>query len=292
MIPTPPPSPNPSTEEAISFFAKYRRDVRTLGQNEASARRASAAEQNALLTQAQQNSVTTMPKKPPQDQEIHSYVPVDQTKNTRSFRLNMLKKSPKNFSPSLLGVPKYFLPAAPLSRKRVTLVLDVDETLVHSSFTKRDGVTYDTILKVLHDGKQYELYVLHRPYLMEFLDFVARRFEVVIFTASLSSYCDPLMDILDPDNLLGPHRLFREHCTPRNGSYIKDLCDLNRDLSRIAIIDNSPTAYLFQQRNAIPITSWFEDKNDTELLKLFPLLEKLSRCTSVYDILDEYNAGK
>ena len=51
---------------------------------------------------------------------------------------------------------------------------------------------------------------------------------------------------------------------------------LGRSLSEIVIIDNSPLSSLFQPENAIPCTSWYEDKNDRELLHFLPILEKLS----------------
>lgn len=67
-------------------------------------------------------------------------------------------------------------------------------------------------------------------------------YEVVIFTASLSKYADPLMDKMDP---LGytVNRLFREHCTYRNGVFVKDMSAIGRPMKDSIIIDNSPTSY-------------------------------------------------
>ena len=61
------------------------------------------------------------------------------------------------------------------------------------------------------------------------------------------------------------HRLFRESCVYDRGNYVKDLSKLGREITRTIIIDNSPASYLFQPQNAIPCSSWFDDKNDTLL---------------------------
>ena len=84
-----------------------------------------------------------------------------------------------------------------------------------------------------------------RPGAAEFLVEMQKYYEVIIYTASLSKYADPLMDILD-DQRVCSNRLFREHCTfHQQMYYVKDLSELGRDMNDVLIIDNSPTAYLF-----------------------------------------------
>lgn len=96
-----------------------------------------------------------------------------------------------------------------------------------------------------------------------------------MFTASIAEYAEPLYQRIDRYKVTTAH-LYRQHCTFENGLYVKDLSKLGRPLSDVIIIDNSPLSSLFQPENAIPCTSWYEDKNDRELFHLLPILEKLS----------------
>lgn len=226
-------------------------------------------------------------------EHIETIVPMNRFDHTPSFRLQKLRTSPKNQSPAVIGRDFVaYLPPRPLGApSRITLVLDVDETLVHATTTPQPGVRYDHEFLVVVDGRSHSIHVLYRPGLHEFLGFVAERFEVVIFTASVKAYCDQVIDRLDPYGGLGTLRLFRENCTAVGKTHIKDLQFLGRDLEKIAIIDNSPNAYLYQQRNAIPIETWINDPNDRRLLEMLPLLQNLSFSASVYDVLDPYNAN-
>lgn len=103
---------------------------------------------------------------------------------------------------------------------------------------------------------------------------MSKCFNVVIYTASLSKYAEPLIDTLDPNNWWVA-RLYREHCTVWNNVFIKDLIFLGLNLKDTIIVDNSPNSYAFQIENAIPITSWYNDKSDNALHILMPILKKL-----------------
>jgi len=110
-------------------------------------------------------------------------------------------------------------------------------------------------------------------------------FEVVVFTASLSKYADPVLDLLDVHKVID-YRLFREHCTCINDTYIKDMSIMGRPIESVFIIDNSPHAYSLQPENAMPCLSWFDDYDDNELLGFIPILQKLAD-PSVKNIITE-----
>lgn len=115
-------------------------------------------------------------------------------------------------------------------------------------------------------------------------------YEVVIYTASLSIYADPLLDEIDPSNYAS-YRLFREHCTFHNNAFVKDLSVLGRDLKDVIIVDNSPASYAFQPENAMPILTWMDDMTDTKLAELSPVLELLVFADDVRDCLKDIVSG-
>mmetsp|Transcript_32562 Transcript_32562/g.31793 ORF Transcript_32562/g.31793 Transcript_32562/m.31793 type:complete len:148 (-) Transcript_32562:954-1397(-) len=115
---------------------------------------------------------------------------------------------------------------------------------------------------------------------------MSRLYELVIFTASLSKYADPLMNIIDKEGLCS-YRLFREHCTLVNNAFVKDLTRLGRLMQNIIIVDNSPVAFMFQPENALPILSWYDNMADTELYRYIHLLERLAYEDDVRKIIKQ-----
>ncbi|XP_060909827.1 uncharacterized protein LOC132987061 isoform X1 [Labrus mixtus] len=187
--------------------------------------------------------------------------------------------------------PTEQVPAKPLLPRvksndagKICVVIDLDETLVHSSFKPVNNA--DFIIPVEIDGTVHQVYVLKRPHVDEFLKRMGEMFECVLFTASLSKYADPVSDLLDKWGAF-QSRLFRESCVFHKGNYVKDLSRLGRDLNKVIIIDNSPASYIFHPDNAVPVASWFDDMSDTELLDLIPFFERLSKVDDIYDFLQQ-----
>ncbi|KAM9230390.1 carboxy-terminal domain RNA polymerase II polypeptide A small phosphatase 2 isoform 1-T1 [Dugong dugon] len=170
---------------------------------------------------------------------------------------------------------------------RICVVIDLDETLVHSSFKPISNA--DFIVPVEIEGITHQVYVLKRPYVDEFLRRMGELFECVLFTASLAKYADPVTDLLDRRGVFRA-RLFRESCVFHQGCYVKDLSRLGRDLRKTLILDNSPASYIFHPENAVPVQSWFDDMADTELLNLIPIFEELSGAEDVYTSLGQLRA--
>jgi carboxy-terminal domain RNA polymerase II polypeptide A small phosphatase len=131
------------------------------------------------------------------------------------------------------------------------------------------------------------VYVAKRPGVDEFLVEMAKHYEIVIYTASLNKYADPLLDLLDPHNVIRT-RLFRESCVYYEGNYVKDLSLLDRDLSQVIIIDNSPSSYMFHPENAIDCSSFIDDPNDRELDQIGAFLAGVKLSKDVRGICHEW----
>ena len=198
----------------------------------------------------------------------------------------------KSLTPS--NHPKIFLskeksnflpPKSPEYLNKKTLILDLDETLVHSSFDPFPK--NDIVLNINFDGIYYKIYVLVRPGAEEFIKNISQYFELVVFTASISKYASPLLDILDKERYI-QHRLYRDNCTFLDGIYVKPLKRIGRSIKDIIIVDNSPLAYAFDNDNGLPITSWFDDKNDKELFDITPLLIFLSKTNDVRKYIEKF----
>ena len=173
-----------------------------------------------------------------------------------------------------------FFPNKNFNPNKKTLVLDLDETLVHSSTEKPFPNQKNIILNLKIKNKPYKIYAILRPYLDFFLKEMSVYYNLYIFTASLSQYSTALLNILDKNRLI--IRSFnREHCQYKFGLYFKDLSIFNIDYKNIIIIDNNPVSYALNKSNGIPIQTWIDDPHDKELIKLIPLLKYLSKVDDV-----------
>lgn len=199
-------------------------------------------------------------------------------------------KSDGSFTPPVSPDPSqstYLLPAIRhQDMHKKCMVIDLDETLVHSSFKAINNA--DFVVPVEIDGTVHQVYVLKRPHVDEFLQRMGELYECVLFTASLAKYADPVADLLDQWGVFRA-RLFRESCVFYRGNYVKDLNKLGRALHKVVIIDNSPASYVFHPDNAVPVNSWFDDMTDKELLHLIPYFENLSRMDNVYPVINHAN---
>lgn len=228
-----------------------------------------------------------------------------------------------------IGRPKLLGEIHPNDTGKKCLVLDLDETLVHSSFRAVEGADFVIPVKVCRK-EYYEslnlsfvnfqpireqsmrsfilttillsplaifvlqiedvvhfVYVAKRPGVDEFLLEMSKHYEIVIYTASLNKYADPLLDLLDIHKVIR-YRLFRESCVFYEGNYVKDLSVLDRDIDSTIIIDNSPNSYLFHPENAIDCSSFIDDPKDRELDQIGSFLTGIKNAKDVRGLAPQW----
>ena len=183
-----------------------------------------------------------------------------------------------------------FLPPKTNKLKK-TLILDLDETLIHSIFDSNSKEHCDLQLNFLINGQKILVKTKIRPYVDIFLEKMSKKFEIIIFSAGISEYVNPIINILNKNNYI-EYKLFREHCSILDIGYTKDLIRLNRNLKDIIILDNNPISYIFNIENGIPIKSWTGEKKDNELLNLIPILEFLSEVDDVRKYIKIFSNGQ
>lgn len=230
-----------------------RRSIRIKLHNEEALDRQKQRRPQAGPGQASHNSVSLNP---------------DSLKSPTSPSVHKITKYPHSPVPPRPLVPPR-LPsyaAAPRSSQipQKTLVLDLDETLIHS-LAKGGRMSSGHMVEVKLStpmttaltpggpatalGPQHPIlyYVHKRPHCDDFLRKVCKWFKLVVFTASVQEYADPVIDWLEQERKFFQARYYRQHCTFRNGAYIKDLSSVEPDLSKVMILDNSPMSYIFHE---------------------------------------------
>ena len=147
--------------------------------------------------------------------------------------------------------------------KNYTLVLDLDETLIHFKSNPNDDSS--GILQF-------------RPFLSEFLIGVSKYYELIVFTAATEDYANPIIDAIEKKGIKFEYRLYRIHTVVINNDFVKDLSRLGRDLSRTIIVDNMEQNYKLQPENGITIRPfWGKDTNDMALVDLLGLLIEIAK---------------
>ena len=148
------------------------------------------------------------------------------------------------------GNPPPGTPAPPL------LVVDLEKTLIGSEYDARYGWRH-----------------VKRPGLDYFLDKLSSYYEIVIFSENDIGTVAEVMIAIDPDGRC--HKLGSAAAEARDGLMLKRLDYMNRDVSRIILIDDSPDAFQLFPRNTLQVKPFTDvgDGSDRVLYDLVPLLQ-------------------
>lgn len=138
----------------------------------------------------------------------------------------------------------------------MTLVLGLDDLLIHSEWSREHGWR-----------------TAKRPGVDYFLGYLAQYYEIVIFSSKYMMYSEKTVAKLDPYRSSISYALYREATRYNDGKIIKDLSNLNRDLGKVILIDTEPDAAFLQPDNAVLMKPWTGEPKDQDLARLIPFLE-------------------
>lgn len=140
-----------------------------------------------------------------------------------------------------------------------TLVLELTDVLVHPEWSYTTGWRFKK-----------------RPGIDQFLESVAGQFEIVIYTAEMGMTVFPIIEALDPKNLIA-YKLVRDATHFVDGYHVKDLDKLNRDLSKVIVIDWNHNATKLHQDNLFLVDKWAGNDNDNTLSDLAAFLRMVAQ---------------
>ena len=220
------------------------------------------------------------------------------------------------FAPKNKDNVKYFYYTTSMdiddSPKKKLLLIDLDETLIHTEFRDKDN--YKAIELFTRKSKCksktfsyydenyiYYIEVFFRPYLQEFLNAVYKYFDLAIFTAAMKGYADTIIDYIDPNNQFFQFRLYRDACIPiQQRIYIKDLRIIkDYDPMNVILMDNSLYSFMNQPSNGMLVNSFYTNHKDTQLISaknflinhIYPCDDVRKECEKWYHFTNLFYKG-
>ena len=149
------------------------------------------------------------------------------------------------------------------NKKKYSLVLDLDETLIHFKVNQsEDG---EGMLKL-------------RPGVFSFLEKIREFYEIILFTEASEAYAKLMIEAFNKNKKYFDFKLYRQHTMIIENDFVKDLSKLGRPMDKIIIIDNFPQNFKLQKNNGIVIKPFLgENKNDQALEDLIPILINIAK---------------
>ncbi|XP_029536423.1 mitochondrial import inner membrane translocase subunit TIM50-like [Oncorhynchus nerka] len=171
-------------------------------------------------------------------------------------------------SPKLLPDPL----REPYYQPPYTLVLELTDVLLHPEWSLATGWRFKK-----------------RPGIDYLFQQLAPLYEIVIFTAETGMTAYPLIDSIDPQGFV-MYRLFRDATRYVEGHHVKDVSCLNRDTSKVIVVDCKREAFSLQPFNGMALTKWDGNSEDRTLYDLAHFLKTiaLSGVDDVRSVLENY----
>jgi len=174
----------------------------------------------------------------------------------------------KNYEISKVDAP--FLVSPP--KKKYTLVLDLDETLIHLRQKKEVvNIKNDISIKInntsdnfysVYDRDKNKYLLQFRVGLFSFLTILKSFYEIISFTSASREYADVIINEIEKSRPFFDHKFYREHTVIYKDTFVKDISRIGRDMRKIIIIDNNEGNFILNKENGIKIAPFYGDEED------------------------------
>ncbi|XP_066534261.1 mitochondrial import inner membrane translocase subunit TIM50 [Hoplias malabaricus] len=201
--------------------------------------------------------------------EFDNDVPViQQLKRTYKYFKDYRQMIIEPTSPKLLPDPL----KEPYYQPPYTLVLELTDVLLHPEWSLATGWRFKK-----------------RPGIDYLFQQLATLYEIVIFTSETGMTAYPLIDSIDPQGFV-MYRLFRDATRYMEGHHVKDVSCLNRDTSKVIVVDCKREAFSLQPFNGMALRKWDGNSEDRTLYDLAAFLKTIamSGVEDVRTVLENY----
>ena len=165
------------------------------------------------------------------EQDIYNYfyssIAIDNDNINNKYIIYQKEEEDENFIDKIIFSYKLNKAIPPFlkhkNKKRFTLVLDLEDTLLN--------------IKMTDTGK---LILNLRPGLISFLSGIKPYYEIISFSKFSKSYSKTIINYIQQGKKLFDANLYREHCTLIGRKFIKDISRIGRDMKSIIMVDDLP----------------------------------------------------
>uniref|UniRef100_A0A3B3RTD6 Mitochondrial import inner membrane translocase subunit TIM50 n=1 Tax=Paramormyrops kingsleyae TaxID=1676925 RepID=A0A3B3RTD6_9TELE len=168
----------------------------------------------------------------------------------KDYRQMIIEPTSPKLLPDPLKEPYYQAP--------YTLVLELTDVLLHPEWSLETGWRFKK-----------------RPGIDYLLQQLSPLYEIVIFTAETGMTAYPLIDSIDPQGFV-MYRLFRDATRYMDGHHVKDVSCLNRDATKVIVVDCKREAFGLQPFNGMALRKWDGNSDDRTLYDLTAFLKTIA----------------
>lgn len=123
---------------------------------------------------------------------------------------------------------------------------------------------------------------------MEFLDRIAKKFELIIFCKGSELYCKPVLDFLELKTRYFAHRLYSNYVLFDNQNFSVKYYDFllthGRTPANTLILDCGVETYSLCLHSGVPVLP-YTDEHDIELVHVAKYLDELSKVGNIEETL-------